>query len=237
MNKFDKIMGILADFKTKFEATPQTFEQATLIDETTIVEFEALETGFPLFVVTDSGSIPAPEGTHALGGDYLGVTVTVDAEGIITEVVDERGSEENNGEFEAISADQLPAILEGVTEVIASELGIEMDIAYNVASAVVTKINEMTTTPIVEEQMSAEKIEAIVNGKLESFTAVLEGVAEMMNAISENNKTLNQNIASLKADFESFKAQPSEVAKESEKFARVGNLTAKQLFLKNFKNI
>jgi len=187
MNKFDKIMGILSDFKTKFEATPQTFEQATLIDETTIVEFEALEVGFPLFVVTDSGSIPAPEGTHALGGDYLGVTVTVDAEGIITEVVDERGNND--------------------------------------------------VTPPVDQSMSAEEVEAIVNGKLESFTAVLEGVAEMMNAISENNKTLNQNIASLKADFESFKAQPSEPAKESEKFSRVGNLTAKQLFLKNFRNI
>ena len=182
-------MGILSDFKTKFEATPQTFEQATLIDETTIVEFEALEVGFPLFVVTDSGSIPAPEGTHALGGDYLGVTVTVDAEGIITEVVDERGTE--------APADQTPT----------------------------------------DQQMSAEEVEAIVNGKLESFTAVLEGVAEMMNAISENNKTLNETIASLKADFESFKAQPSEPAKESEKFSRVGNLTAKQLFLKNFKNI
>jgi len=186
MNKFDKIMGILSDFKTKFEATPQTFEQTTLIDETTIVEFEALEVGFPLFVVTDSGSIPAPEGTHAFGGDYLGVTVTVNAEGIITEVVDER---------------------------------------YN------------NVTPPVDQSMSAEEVEAIVNGKLESFTTVLEGVAEMINAISENNKTLNETIASLKADFESFKAQPSEPAKESEKFSRVGNLTAKQLFLKNFRNI
>ena len=182
-------MGILAEFKTKFEATPQKFEQATLIDETTIVEFEALEVGFPLFIVTDSGSIPAPEGTHSLGGDYLGVTVTVDAEGIITEVVDERGTE-------------VPS--------------------------------EETT---IEENMSAEKVEAIVNGKLESFTAVLEGVAEMMNAISENNKMLNETIASLKAEFESFKAQPSEATKESEKFSRVGNLTAKQQFLKTYKNV
>jgi hypothetical protein len=41
----------------------------------------------------------------------------------------------------------------------------------------------------------------------------------------------------LKADFESFKAMPSNETKESEKFSRAGNLTAKQQFLKQYKNL
>ena len=85
--------------------------------------------------------------------------------------------------------------------------------------------------------MSAEEVESIINGKLESFTTTFEAVAETLKSISEESITLRNEIASLKADFESFKAMPSNETKESEKFARVGNLTTKQQFLKNYKNL
>jgi hypothetical protein len=246
MNAFEKVMKELGAIKTMFaNATEQTFETATLLDGETTIEFDSLEAGQQVFIVTDEGRIPAPEGTHALGGEYTGVTITVDADGFISEVMDERATEETtteetSAEFEAVSAEQLPAVLEGVTEIIASELGLEMDKAYDVASAVVTKINELTSSEeaeVVEQSMSAEAIETIINGKLASFATTFEAVAEMAKSISENNDKLRNEIASLKADFESFKAMPSSETKESEKFARKGNLTAKQQFLKTYKNL
>lgn len=244
MNAFEKVMNELGRIKTMFENAEKVqtnFETATLLDGETTIEFESLEVGQQVFIVTDEGRIPAPEGTHALGGDYMGVTITVDADGFISEVVDERGSsetttEETSAEFEAVPGEILPAVLEGVTEIIASELGLEMDKAYDVASAVITKINEMTTET-VDESMSAIDVEAIVNGKLESFARSIEAVAEMMKGISDENAQLKNEIAAMRNDFESFKAMPSVETKESEKFARTGNLTAKQQFLKTYKNL
>ena len=190
MNAFEKVMNELGRIKTMFENAEKVqanFETATLLDGETTIEFESLEVGQQVFIVTDEGRIPAPEGTHALGGDYMGVTITVDADGFISEVVDERGSEESAPVEEA--------------------------------------------TPVAQS-MSAEDVEAIVNGKLESFATTFEAVAEMMKSISEESASLRNDIASLKAEFESFKSMPSVETKESEKFARVGNLTAKQQFLK-----
>jgi archaellum component FlaC len=196
MNAYEKVMNELGKIKSMFEnATEETvettFETATLLDGETTIEFEMLEAGQQVFIVTDEGRIPAPEGTHALGGDYTGVTITVDADGFITEVTDERGTEEEAPVEEA---------------------------------------------PIAQS-MSAEEIETIINGKLESITTTFEAVADMMKSISEESSNLRNEIATLKADFESFKAMPSSETKESEKFSRAGNLTAKQQFLKNYKNL
>lgn len=197
MNAFEKVMKELGAIKTMFETATEptvetTFETATLLDGETTIEFESLEAGQQVFIVTPEGRIPAPEGTHALGGDYTGVTITVDADGFISEVMDERGS----------PADQAPAEQAPVTQ-----------------------------------SMSAEAIEAIINGKLSTFATTFEAVAEMAKSISEDNAKLRNEIASLKADFESFKAMPSNETKESEKFARGGHLTAKQQFLKQYKNL
>jgi hypothetical protein len=85
------------------------------------------------------------------------------------------------------------------------------------------------------EAMSAEQVESIVNAKLEAFSKAVEGLAEMTKAIAENNATLVNELSSLKSEFESFKAQPSVETKEAEKFSKVGNLTARQQFLKNNK--
>ena len=196
MNAFEKVMNELGLIKTMFEtakddAIETTFETATLLDGETTIEFEALEVGQQVFIVTPDGNIPAPEGTHAIGGDYTGVTITVDADGFITEVIDERAT------VDQAPADQAPA----------------------------------------EQQMSAEVIEEMINGKLSTLATTFEAVAETLKSISEDNVNLRNEIASLKADFESFKAMPSNETKEGEKFARVGNLTAKQQFLKNYKNL
>jgi hypothetical protein len=243
MNKeLQTIKELIAEMKAQFSKSVETFEQATLTDGVTVIEYDALEVGMPVFVVADGERIPAPEGTHSLSGELAGVSIVVDAEGIITEVIDERVNEgegevaveETSSDFQAISAEMLPQVLEDITEVIAERLGLEMGVAYDVASAVIAKINEETTMPVAES-MSAEVVESIVNAKLEAFSKAVEGLAEMTKAIAENNTTLVNELSSLKSEFESFKGQPSVETKESEKFSKVGNLTARQMFLKNNK--
>ena len=195
MNKeLTTIKELIAEMKAQFSKSVDKFETAMLIDGVTTIEYDALEVGMPVFVVADGERIPAPEGIHSLSGDLAGVSIVVDAEGIITEIIDER---ENEGDGE---------------------------VAVEETSA--------ETTP---EAMSAEQVESIVNAKLEAFSKAVEGLAEMTKAIAENNSNLVNELSSLKSDFETFKAQPSVETKEAEKFSKVGNLTARQLFLKNSK--
>ena len=191
MNKeLQTIKELIAEMKAQFSKSVERFEQATLADGTTVIEYEALEVGMPVFVVADGEMIPAPEGTHALSGELAGVSIVVDAEGIITDIIDER---ENEGDGE---------------------------VAGEETSA---------------ESMSAEQVESIVNAKLEAFSKAVEGLAEMTKAIAENNATLVNELSSLKSEFEAFKAQPSVETKEAEKFSKVGNVTARQMFLKRNK--
>lgn len=188
MNKnFKKVLDLISEMKLSF-AKKQKFEQASLLDGT-IVEFDSLEVGQPVFVVTETETIPAPEGTHALGGDFEGISIIVDAQGIITEIIDERASDE--------------------------------------------VVEEATT----EEQLSAEKVELIVDAKLNSFVASFEAVAEMIKVIADQNTTLSNEFATLKSDFETFKSAPINATKESEKFAKSGSLTARQEWLKKYNKL
>jgi hypothetical protein len=191
MNKeLTTIKELIAEMKAQFSKSVEKFETAVLADGVTTIEYDALEVGMPVFVVADGERIPAPEGTHSLSGELAGVSIVVDAEGIITEIIDERM---NEGEGE---------------------------VAIEETSA---------------EAMSAEIVESIVNAKLEAFSKAVEGLAEMTKAIAENNTNLVNELSSLKSEFESFKAQPSVETKEAEKFSKVGNLTARQMFLKRNK--
>jgi hypothetical protein len=191
MNKeLNTIKELIAEMKAQFSKSVEKFESATLADGVTVIEYEALEVGMPVFVVADGEMIPAPEGTHALSGELAGVSIVVDAEGIITEIIDERMNEDDG------------------------------EVAVEETSA---------------EAMSAEKVESIVNAKLEAFSKAVEGLAEMTKTIAETNRNLVNELTTLKSDFETFKSQPSNETKEAEKFSKVGNLTARQMFLKNSK--
>lgn len=237
MNKnFKQVMDLIAEMKQSFKRSTTNFEQAALTDGT-IVEYESLEVGQPVFVVTEDETIPAPEGTHALTGEYEGVSIIVDANGIITEIVDERiTTEEASAQFEAIGTEALPAILESVSEIIGEKLSIEMDVAYDIASEIVAKINEMATETPVAEEASAEKMSTEIIAKLESFNANFDVVTEKIKVIAKQNEKLSKEIGSLKGEFETFKSAPTTNQNEGEKFAKVGNLTTKQQWLKNNKN-
>jgi hypothetical protein len=234
---FKKVMDLLSDIKSAFhKKEASNFTQATLTDGTTVIEYEALEVGVPVFVVADGEMIPAPEGTHSLSGDMEGVSIVVDAEGVITEVIDTREDMESSDQFDSISAEQLPAVLERITELIAAETGLEMGRAYDIASAVVANINEATETVVEEEveaeaTFSAQDAENMINARLETFTMAVESLVEMTKAIADSNTQINNELSSLKSEFETFKRQPSVETRENEKFSRVGNLTTRQAFL------
>ena len=94
MNKeLTTIKELIAEMKAQFSKSVEKFETAVLADGVTTIEYDALEVGMPVFVVADGERIPAPEGTHSLSGELAGVSIVVDAEGIITEISDERLNE------------------------------------------------------------------------------------------------------------------------------------------------
>ena len=193
---FKKVLDLISEMKESFskkENEEMKFDQATLTDGT-VIEYEALEVGQAVSVVADGEMIPAPEGTHALSGELEGVSIVVDANGVIIEIVDAR--------------EEAPAE---------------------------TTSDEQEAEPVAES-MSAEDVERIISSRLESFSAIVDGLAEMTKSLVENNANLVNELSSLKSEFETFKAQPSVEAREGEKFSKVGNLTTRQQFLLKNKN-
>ena len=236
---FKKVMDAIAEMKSMFststeEVTTETaFGEGLLMDGTAIAYEGDLAVGTQVFVVADGEQIPAPEGTHALGGEFEGVSIVTDASGVVVEIIDERAAEGQaaSSDFEAIDSEEIPAALEKATEVIAQLLNLEMGQAYDIASAIVTAINEQEMT---KESMSAEQVEAIVLAKMEGFSKAIEGLGEMLHTIASENESLRTEMSAMKTEFEAFKAAPSNSTTEGEKFSRVSStLTARQLFLKS----
>lgn len=233
---FKKVMDAIAEMKSMFttstdEVTETTFGEAVLMDGTAIAYEGDLAVGTQVYVVADGEQIPAPEGTHALGGEYEGMSIITDANGMIVEIIDERASAEAASAFEAIDTEEMPAALEKATEVIAGLLNLEMGQAYDIATAVIAAINEQEMS---KESMSAEQVEAIVLTKMEGFSKAIEGLGEMLHSIASENESLRTEMSAMKSEFEAFKAAPSNSTTEGEKFSRVtSTLTARQLFLKS----
>lgn len=134
--KFSKIIDRLEALVSKFaddnaetattEENEQSFAEATLMDGTAITYEGELTEGTAIFVVTEEGeSVPAPEGTHALGGDLEGVSIVLDADGVITEVIDERDSQEPEQADEAMSTEEINGMIESKLNDALSQLPLE----------------------------------------------------------------------------------------------------------------
>ena len=191
---FKAIMDSIRELKATFSAKAEAFNDAVLEDGTQISYEGELVVGTAVFVVTETEQVPAPEGTHALGGEDAGKSIVVDANGIVTEVIDTTADATNDLPVEE------PEMEPAVT-----------------ASA-----------------MSADEVESIVNAKLSSFSAIFEGLTEMIKTVATENDALRNEVTELKGEFNTFKSAPSNNVTESEKFARVtSTLTARQLHLKN----
>jgi hypothetical protein len=191
---FKAIMDSIRELKAAFSATAQAFNEAVLEDGTQLSYEGELVVGTAVFVVTETEQVPAPEGTHALGGEMAGISIVVDANGIVTEVIDTTASASNDLPVE------------------------EPEVAPEVTASA----------------MSADEVESIVNAKLGAFSAIFEGLTEMIKTVATENDALRTEVTELKGEFNTFKAAPSNSVTETEKFARVtSTLTTRQLFLKN----
>ena len=191
---FKAIMDSIRELKATFSAKAEAFNEAVLEDGTQISYEGELVVGTAVFVVTETEQVPAPEGTHALGGEDAGKSIVVDANGIVTEVIDTTADATND----------LP-------------------------------VEEPEMEPeVTASAMSADEVESIVNAKLSSFSAIFEGLTEMIKTVATENDALRNEVTELKGEFNTFKSAPSNNVTESEKFARVtSTLTARQLHLKN----
>ena len=230
MNKdLTTIKELIAEMKAQFSKS-EAFEQATLSDGVTVIEYDALEVGQMVYVVADGEQIPAPEGTHTLTGDQAGISIIVDAEGKITEVINETetaaAAEETKETFEVIDPAIIPALLESMTEAIAMELNIEMGAAYDIAARILNKVNN-TESEVVDEAMAA---------KLNSCSKAIEELAAVSISIADSNTKLLTELQSLKSEFKAYKELPVINTKENNRLPIGSELTARQQFLKNNKN-
>ena len=166
---FKAIMDSIRELKATFSAKAEAFNEAVLEDGTQISYEGELVVGTAVFVVTDTEQVPAPEGTHALGGEDAGKSIVVDANGIVTEVIYTTADATND----------LPVV----------EPAMEPEVT---ASA-----------------MSADEVESIVNAKLSSFSAIFEGLTEMIKTVATENDALRNEVTELKGEFNTFKSAPS----------------------------
>lgn len=100
------------DEKKNEEPAEQKFAEVTLADGETVLSYDGeLAQGTPIFVVGEDGEqLPAPEGTHELGGDMAGTSIIVNAEGVIEEVVTEEAQSEDEAE-EQMSSEDISAVV------------------------------------------------------------------------------------------------------------------------------
>lgn len=166
---FKKVMDAIADMKAMFsgtaESTEQNFSEALLMDGTAIAYEGELAPGTQVFVVADGEQIPAPEGTHALGGEFEGLSIVVDANGVIIEVIDERAAEA------ATSSDE-PAAEAPATEQAMSAADVEAIVTAKMAafSTVVESLGEMLQT-IVSDNESLRTEMSAMKSEFDAFKA------------------------------------------------------------------
>lgn len=167
---FKKVMDAIAEMKSIFTATTEeaetaTFGEGVLMDGTAIAYEGDLAVGTQVYVVADGEQIPAPEGTHALGGEYEGVSIIVDANGMVTEIIDERAAPA------AASSEETPAEPETTNESMSAEQ-VETIVATKMEafSKVVESLGEMIQT-IVSDNESLRTEMSAMKSDFEAFKA------------------------------------------------------------------
>lgn len=96
----------------------EKFAEVTLADGETVLSYDGeLAQGTPIFVVGEDGEqLPAPEGTHELGGDMAGTSIIVNAEGVIEEVVTEEVEPSDEAEEQMSSEDISAVVAEAINK-------------------------------------------------------------------------------------------------------------------------
>lgn len=151
------------------ESVETKFAEVTLMDGETVLSYDGeLAEGTAIFIVdAESGEqLPAPEGTHELGGDMAGVSIVVDAEGMISEVIDAREEVVEEVEPEMMSSEKVDAMIEEKLSEVSTPLnaivdGIESLIKENTTlknelSELRNEFNEFKSTPSVEQEQETK---------------------------------------------------------------------------------
>ena len=166
--KFNEVLKQIASIKDIFSSKAENFGEAMLKDGTMVAYDGDLAVGSKLYVVQDGEQIQAPEGTHALGGDMEGVSVVVDAEGFIVELIDEReggdvvqtSEDETPAEVEATTPEQMSA--EKVEEIISAKL--------DAFSEVIGNFSEMFKMVALENESMRAELNGL-KGEFDTFKA------------------------------------------------------------------
>lgn len=182
-SNFQKVMDAIAEMKQLFSAkVANSFSEATLLDGT-VIQYEGnLAVGTPIFVMdADMNAIPASEGTYDLAGDMEGVKIVVDADGIITEVIDARQAmSDDDAETPAdTTAEAMSA--EKVEEIISAKLG-----AFSTS---IEKIAEMMSAIVEENESFKSEIETLKN-EFSTFKSTPADLTNEKNKFSRQNTTL-----------------------------------------------
>ena len=82
------------------ENKKEVFADVTTVDGVVLMYEGNLEVGTALTIEADGEQIPAPEGAHALGGELEGITIILDANGVVTEIQEAEPVEEEAGQEE-----------------------------------------------------------------------------------------------------------------------------------------
>lgn len=104
----------------ELESEEKKFVEATLVDGTVVInDEEILEIGQKLYVVTEDGRIDAPEGEHET---VEGIIVTVDAEGIISDIKEKEEIEVEEPEAEEVIVSEVVEAFTKAIEKLNSEI-------------------------------------------------------------------------------------------------------------------
>ena len=183
---FKKVMDAIADMKAMFstsaEATDtteaQVFGEAVLMDGTAIAYEGELAVGTTVFIVADGEQIPAPEGTHELGGEFAGIKIITDANGVVVEVIDERAAEE-------------PVVEEATKEESMSAADVESIVSTKMESfsKVIESLGEMMQTIVTENETLRTEMSSMKND-FESFKAMPSNSTTESEKFARVNSTL-----------------------------------------------
>lgn len=185
-------------------ASEQTFGEISTADgELTLTyEGEELSIGLPIFVKTEDGNVPAPDGSHALEGGVVIETeggsiveISAEEEEVAEEVVEEEVvasehemSEELSEEEMAEETEESETIAEGMEE---TEEEVEMEEKADIIEA----IAEILVPQIEEMKKEIEEMKAKFNSteeKVEKFA--LAPAAERTKAEIKNRNTSKRNV-------------------------------------------
>lgn len=154
-----------------------------LIDGKTVLEYEKLEPGFPVFVVAEDGETkaPAPKGEHTLED---GTQIELDEAGMIIEVSAAEAKEEDEED-------------EDVIEVAGKKTEMEEE---KVDVAMEEKIAKMVKVKM--EEVIKEKLEEVIEEKMKMLFEVVEEVAMEV-------ATIKEEMGGMKTKMEKFSKAPA----------------------------